>query len=131
MKAVLCALCVLVGIGLYCSPCRAQTIEQMQRADQMLEQERQLRDRLEEEKIFAGEIEVEGVTLLGQDEVVEIISPFHKHWLTKKDIQRLLDSVKTAYSRKGYETGKLDVSYQVKKNTKLVVTVKEYSLKPR
>ena len=104
----------------------AQTsVSQMQRAQDMLEKERTLSQKLEEpQKIYIKKIIVEGALLLSADEVKRIVSAFEKHWLTKLDIERILEALKQAYKDKGYIGEPLKISYQIKQRS-LIIRVEE------
>jgi len=104
----------------------AQTsVSQMQRAQDMLEKERALSQKLEEpQKIYIKKIIVEGALLLSADEVKRIVSAFEKHWLTKLDIERILEALKQAYKDKGYIGEPLKISYQIKQKS-LIIRVEE------
>lgn len=108
--------------------CFAQTppIGQIQRSQEILEQEKALREKLEqEEKIFIEKITIKGVTLLSAEQIKEIILPFKRQWLTKRDIEQLLEFIKQAYKEKGYSEKLLNLSYEIKKNRYLEIKVEE------
>jgi len=104
----------------------AQTsVSQMQRAQDMLEKERALSQKLEEpQKIYIKKIMVEGALLLSADEVKRIVSAFEKRWLTKLDIERILEALKQSYKDKGYTGEPLKISYQIKQKS-LIIRVEE------
>lgn len=92
------------------------TPAQIERSQEILEEEKIIRDKLEkEEKVYIKKIIVKGVTLLSQAQIKEIISPFQKHWLTKEDIQQILDLLEKAYINNGYGNKVKGISYQIKK----------------
>ena len=97
----------------------------MRRTQEILEKEEALRKRLEEpKKSFIKKIVIEGVTLLSEDEVTEITSPFIKHWLTPKDFQEIEELIKQAYQAKGYIEQPKEFFLQIKKKS-LIIEVKE------
>ena len=88
---------------------------QLERARESLEKERITQEILEQAgKIYIQRIIVEGVTLLGDQEVRQIASSYEEEWLDREDIQQILDTFKQAYAEKGYE---ISVSYKIKKET--------------
>jgi len=101
----------------------AQTsVSQMQRAQDMLEKERALSQKLEEpQKIYIKKIIVEGALLLSADEVKRIVSAFERHWLTKLDIERILEALKQAYKDKGYTGQPAKISYRIEKKNLILV----------
>lgn len=102
---------------------QAPTASQIERSQENLEKERALRETIERgEKVFVKKIIVKGITLLTGEQIKEIIMPFQKHWLTKDDIQRLLDLLRQAYQQKSQQIP--TISYQVKER-KLIISVEE------
>lgn len=103
----------------------AQTLpSQIERSQEILEKEKALREKLKEEKIFIKKIIVEGVTLLGEDELKEIISLFQKRWLTKEEIQQILGLIEQAYKQKGFKEESIKILYQIKKK-QLIIKIEE------
>ena len=98
--------------------CFAQTsASQMERALELLEKEKALRETIEKgQKVFIKKIIVKGATLLSEERIKEIILPFKNHWLTEADINSILDSITAAYKQKGYNNQPVKALYQVKKN---------------
>lgn len=91
---------------------------QIERSQQILDKDLALRDRIEQgDKVFIAKIIVKGVTLLTQDEVKEIIKPFQKRWLSKEDIQQIVDDFTQEYYQRGYFTQFKDITYQIKGKT--------------
>lgn len=90
---------------------------QIQRAQEILEKEKALREKIEkeEEKLFIKKIMVKGVKLLTENEIKEITLSFQRKWLTKKDIQQLIDLIIQAYRQKGYNESDFKISYEIKK----------------
>ena len=105
--------------------CLAQTsASEMQRTQEILEKEKTLREQLAKpEKFYVKKIIVQGSKLLLEEEIEYLISPFQKHWLTKQNIQQLLNIIKEAYKQKGAGQP-ADISYQIK-NKCLKIIVEE------
>jgi hemolysin activation/secretion protein len=107
--------------------CFAQnpSISQIQRAQEVLEKEQALRERLKQkEKIFIYKIIVKGTSLLSEEQVQEIILPFQKRWLTKKIIGEILELIKKAYEEKAYTREPVKIAYQIQKK-KLIIEIDE------
>ena len=105
--------------------CFAQDVpvSQIQRTQEILKKEEALREKLnQQEKAFIKKIIVEGVLLLDEEQVKEIILPFQKRWLTEDDINQIIDSLKQLYSQQTKQTP--EITYQIKKRN-LKITVKE------
>jgi outer membrane protein assembly factor BamA len=93
------------------------TASQIERSQELLEKEQILKNKLEKkDKVFIKKITVKGVTILTEDKIKEIILPFQKHWLTKKDIQQILDLLAQAYKQEGYAGKPPNTSFQIKKS---------------
>jgi hemolysin activation/secretion protein len=103
--------------------CLAQSsASQIQRAQEILEKERALSQKLEEpQKIYIKKIMVEGASLLSPEEIREIISSFQKRWLTKEDIQQIMESFRQAYQRRGYAKQPAKISYRIEKRNLIIV----------
>lgn len=99
------------------TPCFAEqpSASQIERTQEIIQEEKILRDKLKTgEKVFIKKIIVKGVTLLDEDEIKKIILPFQKHWLSKADIQQILDAIGEAYKEKGYVWQLLKTSFEIK-----------------
>jgi len=91
---------------------------QVQRSEELIGQEQALQEKIEKpEKFLIKNIEIDGAVFLNQDQLSEIKELFEDRWLTKNDIEQLIDLIKQAYD----ETGRLDdikdITYEIKKNT--------------
>lgn len=75
-----------------------------------------------QEKTYIKEISVRGVMLLGSGEVKAVIEPYLRHWLTQKDIQQIIDSLKELYQRKSKQLP--EISYRIE-GYKLIIEAKE------
>ena len=105
--------------------CFAQDIpvSQIERTQEILEKEEALREKLnKQDKMFIKKIVVEDALLLGEEQVEEIILPFQKRWLTKDDINQIIDSLKQLYIRQTKQTP--EITYQIK-GRNLEIYVKE------
>jgi hemolysin activation/secretion protein len=127
IAVILFFLFLRIGIENLCFA-QAPTVSQIERTQEILDKEKVLREKLlEEEKIFINKILVEGISLLTEDQIKDIILPFQRKWLTKKDIQHLLELIKEAYKLKGYTGQPTKISYQIKKK-QLIIRVEEFAL---
>jgi len=112
----------LVGIC-FSASVSAGTIE---RSQEILKEDKTLRQRIEEnEKFFIKKVTLKGISKISEEEVQEIIVPFQGQWMTKDDIQQLIDLVKSAYAKKGVKTDKLNVNYEIKERNLLEITFSE------
>jgi len=70
---------------------------------------------------------VEGVSLLSKEQIEEIILPFQKHWLSKDEIQQIIDLIIHAYKQEGYEESPVKISYEIEEK-RLKIQVEELLL---
>lgn len=97
-------------------------VGEIQRAEEILEKEKILREKLEKkEKIFIKKIIIEGASLISEEKLEEIILPFPRKWLSKEDIQQILEQILQAYKQKDKEP---EISYQIRKR-QLKILIKE------
>ena len=112
-----------VTISLAATPPTAGTIE---RSQEILQEDQALRQQVEQEnKVFVKKIVLKGVTRLSKEEINDLIAPFENQWMTKKDIQQVIDSLKLAYEKKGIQASQLKIKYELKKSKTLEITVAE------
>jgi hemolysin activation/secretion protein len=98
---------------------------QIERQQEMIEKERALRQRIEEDgQVFVRQIVVTGVTLLDEEEVKKIIQPYEGRRLSKKNIQAILDDFALAYKEKGCLDRLARTSYHLRQGY-LEITIKE------
>lgn len=95
------------------------------RSQELIQKDESWRQKIKEEKFFIKKILIKGVTILSEDTLKEIILPFEKKWLTKGDIQEMLDAIKQAYKKAGLPEEKIKLSSQLKKRT-LEIIVEEF-----
>lgn len=109
------------------TPLFAQKVGEVEKIERELEKEKLLREKIEkekelpeveekkpeippppvkEEKLFIKKINVIGVTLLSQEQIKEIITPFENKELALRDFQKLADLITDVYRQKGYITSR-------------------------
>lgn len=86
------------------------------RSQELILEEKSLRDKVIDYKVFIKKIIIKGADLLSQDKIKKIILPFEKKWLTKYDIQTIEDLIRQAYNKQGIPEEKLKLSSKVEKN---------------
>ncbi|MDD2702667.1 MAG: POTRA domain-containing protein [Candidatus Omnitrophica bacterium] len=122
---IICLICLFLFTSLTVSFAQssAQTASQIQKSLEDLEKSARLEKRIESgEKSYIKDIVVEGVTLLGSDEVNFLIKPYLKRWLTRNDIQQLIDLIKDLYQKNSQNPPQ--VSSRIE-GRKLIIKVKE------
>jgi hemolysin activation/secretion protein len=125
MKKILIALCMLI-LNFYGLGFAQTTAAEIQRSQEILQEDRALRQKIsEEEKFFVKTIIVKGALKLSEEETKGIIAPFQGRWMTTEDIRQLIDLLKSAYAEKGIKASQLKVSHKLKKDKTLEITVDE------
>jgi hemolysin activation/secretion protein len=105
----------------------AQEVEKFQQEQRQLQEEKLLREKIEKkkeepmieeqplvarpplakgEKAFIKKINVTRVTLVPEQEIQEIISPFENKELGLEDMQKVVDLITDAYRKRGYVTSR-------------------------
>ncbi len=97
---------------------------QIQRTQEILEKEKALRARLEDEKVFIKRIIVQGANLSTEEKIKQMILPFQKRWLTKKDILQIKDAISQIYQQEGYREQLVKITYKII-NKELIFRVAE------
>jgi len=108
-------LIVFLTLGSFSSAKAQTSASQLQRAQDLSEEERAIRIKIAEpQKKYIKSIKVEGATLLDQDKIQKLTAPFLRHWLTQEDINIILNTIKQAYKQEGYPNQPTELHYQLK-----------------
>lgn len=100
------------------------------RSQEDLEKEIILREKLKrKEKNFIKKIKVEGISLLSDSQIKEIISSFQEKWLTPKDIEGIMDLLRQEYRENAGVKNPPEISYQIK-GQELEIRVREDRMNP-
>jgi len=104
----------------------AQSASTIERSQEILQEDKALRQKIEQEEgFFVKTIVLKGALRLSEGEIKDTIAPFQGQWMTKEDIRQTMDSLKSTYEKKGVETSRVNASYELKKDRTLEITVKE------
>ena len=123
IKPLIICLIVLAASYAFAEPPGIGSID---RSQEMILEDEGLRRKVGEQKgIFAETIVLRGDLKLSAQEAEILIAPFRGQWLTKEDINQLLDSFKSAYVNKGIVAGRINTSYEFKKGKVLEITIKD------
>jgi len=144
---LICSVFVLTGISYSQQPPASQTIGGQTRQDQDIKKARELEQKIETKKAApAGTAEaeivtdesgpktmvktitVEGATLLGRDEVRNIVAAYEGQALTLRAIQKIADLITDEYRKKGYVTSRAYIPPQTITDGNLVIRVVEGKL---
>lgn len=130
MKKTVILVLVLILFGLSFSFAQINP-SQLERSQEMIEKEEALRSKLEnQEKVFINKIIISGSTILPEEDLKDINLAHKRKWLTKDDIQQILELIKQRYETEGYPTDSLKIDYKIKKNN-LEVQIEELEHKER
>jgi len=125
MKKIVISLLLLI-LNFYGSGFAQTTAAKIERSEEILQEDKILRQKIgEEEKFFVKTIIVKGALKLSEEEIRGIITPFQGHWMTKENIQQLIDLLKSTYAKKGIRASQIKVSHKLKKDKALEITVNE------
>ena len=115
MQKTAVILVLFLTLGSFSSAKAQTSASQLQRAQDLLEEEKAIRLKIEEpQKKYIKSIKVEGAALLSQDKIQELTAPFFRHWLAQEDINIILNSIKQAYVQEGYPNQPVEIRYQLK-----------------
>lgn len=95
------------------------------RSQEMIEKEESLRENINKnEKMYLKKIAITGATLIDKEKIKEALRPFKNCWISKDDIQLIIDSISAIYQEKGYSEKIEGISYKINRNI-LNIAVKE------
>ena len=104
----------------------AQSASTIERSQELIQEDKALRQEIgREQKLFVKAIILKGALKLPQEETKGIIAPFQGQWLTKKNIQQIIDSLKAVYAKKGAGANRIIASYELKEENTLEITFNE------
>ena len=125
MKIILTYICLFLLAAGYAFA-EAPTIGTIDRSQEMIREDEALRQRIgQQEKFFVKTILLKGSLKLPAQEAEELTAPFQGQWLTKEDILQLVDSLKSVFVKKGIPAGRINTSYELKKDKILEITIDE------
>jgi hemolysin activation/secretion protein len=102
----------------------SNTASQILRMQELLEKERALREKIEEEKFYIKEIVVNGSSLLNQKQIANMMMPYKKRMLTKEDIEKILKLIESVYEQLGAKDRISQITYKIE-NLRLIIDIKE------
>lgn len=94
------------------------SVSTITRSQEMIEKESALRENINKnDKIYLKKVVIKGAASIDKEKIKEMLRPFKNYWISKDDIQSIIDSISAIYQEK-------EISYKINKNT-LNVSVKE------
>jgi outer membrane protein assembly factor BamA len=118
--AIICLIVLAADYALAAPP----TAASIERSQEILQEDKALRQRIEQgEKFFVKTIICKGCLRFSEEEIKNIAAPFQGRWMAKEDIRQIMDSLKSAYEKKGIPPDRVNVSYELKKDSILEITV--------
>jgi len=95
------------------------------RSQEMIEKEASLRENINKnDKIYLKKAVIKGATLIDKEKIKETLRPFKNCWVSKYDIQLIIDSISAIYQEKGCSEKIEGISYKIDRNI-LNISVKE------
>ncbi len=121
---------ILFLIAVFClAPCvfaAPPTAGTIDRSQELIAGDKILTQQVEKEKqYFIDKIDIKGASKLSLKEVENIVVPFQGNWLTKRDFQKIIDSLKAVYVKKRFDTSHLKITYEIKKPGTLEIRVNQ------
>lgn len=102
----------------------AESPEQIQRAQEILQEDKMLREKTEEgAKSWIERITVKGASHLDEEQITQAILPYQKRWLTRNDIGMLLGALEKLCVSAGHEKSSFSLQPEIKGST-LEVSIK-------
>ena len=122
MKRAICLILILMIFpsGL----CLATTADQILRMQEMLDKEREFRERTEEERNYIEQIIVQGSDVLPEEEILKIIKPYEDRFISRLEVEQLIAQIKKAYERYGLSESMVEISHSIQQE-KLIIGIKE------
>jgi len=115
--------CLILLVAGYALAEQGPTIGSIDRSQEMIRDDEALRRKIgQQERTFVKKIILKGGLKLPPQEAEELIAPFQGQWLTKEDILQLVDSLKSAFNKKGIAAASVNISYELKKDGVLEIT---------
>ena len=102
----------------------ASTASQVLRTQEMLEKERALREKIEEERFYIKEIVVNGSSLLNQKQIANMMMPYKKRMLTKEDIEKILKLIESVYEQLGAQDKISEINHRIE-GLQLIIDINE------
>lgn len=118
----------------YFGCCHAQAITgaEIERTQMILQKEEVFKQIINKpEKLHVKDVVVDGVTLLNEDQLASLISPFKHRWLYENDIQGILDSIKILYQKSGFADQPEKISFKLEKCILKILVVEVSAQKER
>ena len=122
MKRAICLILILMIFpsGL----CLDTTADQILRMQEMLDKEREFRERTEEERNYIEQIIVQGSDVLPEEEILKIIKPYEDRFISRLEVEQLIAQIKKAYERYGLSESMVEISHSIQQE-KLIIGIKE------
>lgn len=106
-------------IFVICGNCFAQvtTAADIERTQVIIQKDEAFKQVINKpEKIHIKDIVLDGVTLLSEEQIKSIISPFKGGWLSENEIQGVINSIKMFYQKRGFSNQPENITFQVEKS---------------
>jgi len=101
----------------------APNASQVQRSIELIDQEEAFRSRFEQgEKLFIKEIEVKANVYIDKKSIKEIVLPYENRWISKDDLNRLIEGLRQFCAGLGYPIEQIDIFTEII-SEKLEITI--------
>jgi len=106
---------LLISSAGHCDPASP---EQIQRSQEILQEDKMLREKIGQEiKVFIEKVVVKGADDLSKEEINNLALPYLKRWLKESEIREFIDQVKELYAKKSHDGISFEVSRKINGST--------------
>lgn len=115
---------LLISNAGHCDPASP---EQIQRSQEILQEDKMLREKIGQEiKVFIEKVVVRGADDLSKEEINNLALPYLKRWLKESEVREFIGQVKEFYAKRSRDDSSLEINHQIKNST-LEIIVKDIS----
>lgn len=88
------------------------------RSEEILQKDQALMKQIEQPiKSYIKKLIIQGASLLNEEEIAKISQRYEKKWLSKQEIQQVMDLIKEVYKEKGYSEKIEEITAEVNGKT--------------
>ena len=92
----------------------APTAGELQRSEELLNENQAFINKFEQSsRVYIETIAVRSNIHLDPKKARELVKPYERSWLTKKELAELIEDIRRFYLKQGYSDGQIDISRQI------------------
>ncbi len=113
---------IICCFAAYTTAIAAPTVGEVQRSVELLDENQAYLKKFEQSsRVYIEVIAVRSNVPTDAKKVRELVMPYEKSWLTKKDLAQLAEDIRKFYSKQGYSDEQIGISKQVVNDTLEIV----------